>query len=167
MSLDTLAKLGEFVGGAVVVVSLLYLALQARQAEQSQRSENFGRAVDRIAELLSRWADSAELTRIIAVGSADLESLEPIDRIRFGWIAYEVFGTYEFIYQQHESNVIPKYVWERYSADLNYWLSLPGIRTWWDTRVGTFTASFTALVAARFVAPPLTAEKVRKLWAVE
>ena len=71
MTLDTLAKIGEFVGGAVVVVSLLYLALQARQSAQAQRSENFGRTVDRVATILARLEDSAELTELVAIGSAD------------------------------------------------------------------------------------------------
>src|SRR5215831_7312473 len=38
MSLSDLASLGSFVGGIAVLTSLLYLALQVRQAERNQRA---------------------------------------------------------------------------------------------------------------------------------
>lgn len=38
MSLSDLASLGSFVSGFAVLVSLVYLALQVRQAEKNQRA---------------------------------------------------------------------------------------------------------------------------------
>ena len=75
MDLDTLAKLGEFVGGAVVVVSLLYLAIQAKQSAQQQRSENYGRTVDRVSEVLTEWAKDPELNHLLVTGSIALDNL--------------------------------------------------------------------------------------------
>ena len=164
MTLDTLAKIGEFVGGAVVVVSLLYLALQARQSAQAQRSENFGRTVDRVATILARLEDSAELTELVAIGSADPSKLNPVDRIRFSWFFHEAFSIYEFIYHQTEEKVLSPYVWERYAADLEFWISLPGVRAWWYSRVGSFTAPFTEFVAGITVKPALSIDDAECVW---
>lgn len=48
MDLDTLAKLGEFVGGFFVVLSLVYLAHQVRMNTKSLRSENYARVLERM-----------------------------------------------------------------------------------------------------------------------
>ena len=53
-SLQTFANLGEFLGGLAVIVSLAYLALQVRQNTQSVRTENYARALDRIASMQSQ-----------------------------------------------------------------------------------------------------------------
>ena len=55
MDVDTISKLGEYGGGAIFVVSLLYLVLQAKQSSQQQ----------------SCWDDhSFHCFRIVFVGSA-------------------------------------------------------------------------------------------------
>ena len=54
MSLDTLAQIGEFVGGFFVVISLIYLARQVGQNTKSLRTENYARVLDRMSTLQSR-----------------------------------------------------------------------------------------------------------------
>ena len=44
MRLEDLANVGEFVSGVVVILSLVYLAVQVRQNTASLRTENFARA---------------------------------------------------------------------------------------------------------------------------
>jgi uncharacterized membrane protein len=51
MDLQYLANLGELVGAVVVVLSLIYLAVQVRQNTQAQRTENYSRALDRLAAI--------------------------------------------------------------------------------------------------------------------
>ena len=54
LDLDTMANLGEFVSAIAVVVSLLNLANQVRQSTHSFRTENFARALERIATTQAR-----------------------------------------------------------------------------------------------------------------
>jgi hypothetical protein len=44
MDLETLGNLGEFISGIVVIISLVYLAMQVRQNTRSLRTENYARA---------------------------------------------------------------------------------------------------------------------------
>lgn len=68
MDLQTLANLGEFLGGVAVIVSLVYVALQVRQNTQSLRTENYGRALDRVASMQSLLSRDTEVSRLFSRG---------------------------------------------------------------------------------------------------
>jgi len=164
MDLDTLAKLGEFVGGAVVVVSLLYLALQAKQSAQQQRSENFGRTIDRVSGMLMELAKDPELNHLLVTGSIGLEYLSPNDRLRLSWLLNTNFSLYEFIFHQHNSKVLPDFVWDKYSKHVDFWISLPGVREWWKSNPGAFTSDFMENVEARLSGDGHSVESAIELW---
>jgi len=52
--LQSLANIGEIIGAITVVLSLIYLAIQIRQSTQAQRTENYSRALDRLAAMQYR-----------------------------------------------------------------------------------------------------------------
>jgi hypothetical protein len=56
MSLSSLASIGSFVGAVAVVVSIIYLSLQVRQAEKSQRALMNQGAITRVTGLLPGMA---------------------------------------------------------------------------------------------------------------
>jgi len=68
MSLSDLASLGSFVSGVAVLISLIYLALQVRQAEKNQRSLMQQGQANRICDLLLRNSDPS-LAMIYRKGS--------------------------------------------------------------------------------------------------
>ena len=57
MSLSDLASVGSFVSGIAVLVSLIYLALQVRQAEKNQRALIHQGRVAQSTERFLRFAD--------------------------------------------------------------------------------------------------------------
>lgn len=142
MDLDSLAKLGEFVGGFFVVVSLVYLAHQVRQNTRSLRSENYARILDRMSTVQSRLSADPELNRIVAVGAESPEKLTRGERLRFSWAMYELFGATEFMYMQFRENALPPTVWARWEASLLWWLSHPGMRAWWAAKPAPLAAEF-------------------------
>lgn len=164
MDLDTLSKLGEFVGGVVVVVSLLYLAIQAKQSSQQQRSENFGRIVDRVSDILSLIAKDPELNYLFITGTIGLDNLSANDRLRFSWLANMVFSTYEFIFQQHNAKVLPNFVWDRYRQHVDFWTSFPGVREWWKANPGAFTSEFADLIEASLLRNGHSVESAINYW---
>ena len=146
MGLQDLANLGEFISGLVVIASLVYLAVQVRQNTQSLRTENYGRALDRISSMQSQLSGDGQSATLFSKGAADPHTLSPQERIQFTWWAYELFGAFEFIFHQAQSRAIPDEVWERWSATAEWWLSFPGIRAWWAAKPAPFSASFSAFV---------------------
>lgn len=146
MDLDALASLGEFVGGIFVVVSVVYLALQVRQNTRSLRAESYARALERISGIQSQLSRDGALADLVTRGVLDVTALTPQERIRFTWIFYEIFGSFEFMFHQAGAGALPAEVWERWSATVAWWLSWRGVRAWWQARPAPFSASFSAFV---------------------
>jgi hypothetical protein len=142
MGLETLAQLGEFVGGFFVVISLVYLAYQVRQNTTSLRTENYARALDRLSTVQRNLSSDGELNRIVVVGAQHPETLSRADRMRFTWYLYELIGAAEFVFHQAEQGALPEEVWDRWRATIVWWLSNPGIQKWWRSKPTPFSRSF-------------------------
>lgn len=164
MNWEALGAIAEFLGGGAVVVSLIYLALQARQSAQVERSQNYGKIVETVAQALSRISDSRETTSLVISGSAALSDLDTEDRVRFSFLMFEIFGNYEFIYEQSKENALPEHVWPHYLQHLEFWASLPGVREWWASRKAIFSTGFMAAASRAFEKPGLSGEEARAVW---
>ena len=158
MTLQTLANLGEFVGGLMVVLSVIYLALQIRQNTRSQLTQNYTVALDRIAEFQSRMSEAGEFSDILVTGTQDPSHLTQQQRVQFTWAFYEMFGAFEFMFHQERSGAMPREVWARWADTLQWWLSFPGVAAWWDARPTPFTAAFSEFVESRRGLGPPDAE---------
>ena len=148
MNLQDLANLGEFVSSIAVIASLVYLAIQMRQNTEAIRGENYSRALDRISAMQAKISGDREFATLMSVGTTDPTQLSPLDRVRFTLLGYEMFGGFEFMFLQAKDGKLPTEVWRRWSETTEWWLSLPGIRTWWAVRPAPFSESFTVYVDA-------------------
>ena len=161
-NLENIAYLGEIVGAVAVVISLIYLAIQVRQNTKAQRTENFSRALDRVAAMQASLSQDSDTAALFSKGVTDTANLAPNERIRFTWAMYELFGAFEFIYFAAISDEIPDEVWQRWSAGVAFWLGFPGVRTWWDVRPIPFTDSFTEFVEALLKDNPASSESIER-----
>jgi hypothetical protein len=62
MNLQSLAYIGEIIGTVVVILSLVYLAVQVRQNTEAQRTENYARALERLATFQSMLSTDSEMS---------------------------------------------------------------------------------------------------------
>ena len=160
--LESLANLGEVIGAVAVVVSLIYLAVQVRQSTQAQRTENFSRALDRIAAIQAALSQDSQTAVVFAKGVADSNELTPKQRIQFTWAMYELFGAFEFMYLASKTKSIPDEVWQRWSSAVAFWLSYPGTQTWWHARPIPFTNGFTSFVESLLESNPADIDAAKR-----
>lgn len=160
--LESLANLGEIIGAIAVVVSLIYLAVQVRQNTQAQRTENFSRALDRVAAIQAALSQDSGTAVIFAKGVVDPGKLTPKERIQFTWSMYELFGAFEFMFLASKSNSLPEDVWQRWSSAVAYWLSFAGVRNWWQARPIPFTTDFTSYVERLLQDNPVDADAAKR-----
>ena len=146
MDLQSLGNIGEFVSGLAVVVSLVYLSLQVRQNTHSLRTENYARALDRVASMQAQLSKDGELSQLFGKGVVDPSRLPPQERIQFSWALYELFGALEFMFHAARARALPDEVWKRWASATGWWLTHPGVRAWWRARPTPFTPSFTSFV---------------------
>jgi hypothetical protein len=144
--LQSLANIGEIIGAITVVLSLIYLAIQIRQSTQAQRTENYSRALDRLAAMQSSLSQDDQFSLIFSKGVLDTTKLTPQERLRFTWSLYEAFGAFEFMFHASKTDAIPEEVWRRWSAAVAWWLTFPGVQNWWSSRPIPFTDRFTSFV---------------------
>jgi hypothetical protein len=162
IDLQSLANLGEFVGGFVVVVSVVYLCRQLRQNTRAQRTQNYAVALERIAEFQSRMTREANFADLLMIGVDDPIALPPQQRIQFTWAFYEMFGAFEFIFLQAQAGGMAAEVWERWRGTLQWWMAFPGVRVWWHARPAPFTAAFSRFVDDMIDAGPPDQEAHRR-----
>ena len=146
MDLQTLANIGEIIGAVIVILSLIYLTIQVRQNTQAQRTENYVRALDRLAAMQSTLSQDSEISLIFSRGLLDASKLTRLDKVRFNWSLYEAFGAFEFMFHASKTDSIDKEVWSRWSVAVAWWLTFPGVQTWWKVKPLPFTDSFTSFV---------------------
>lgn len=162
MQVEYLANLGEIIGAIAVVVSLIYLAVQVRQNTQAQRTENFSRALDRVAAMQANLSQDSEASVIFSKGVVDTSKLAPKERIQFTWAMYELFGAFEFMFLASKADAIPDEVWQRWLSAVAWWLTFPGVQAWWQVRPIPFTDSFTSFVESLLRDNPTDAETTRR-----
>ncbi len=160
--LESLANLGEIIGAIAVVVSLIYLAAQVRQNTQAQRTENFSRALDRVAAMQSALSQDSETSVIFSKGVADPSKLTPRERLQFTWAMYELFGAFEFMFLASKTSSIPEEVWQRWSAAVAFWLSFSGVQAWWQVRPIPFTDSFSSYIESVLENNPTNVKSVQR-----
>lgn len=160
--LEALGNLGEIIGAIAVVVSLVYLAVQVRQNTQAQRTENFSRALDRVAAMQASFSRDSYAAGVFAKGVAEPSRLTPKERIQFTWAMYELFGAFEFMFLASSTDAIPDEVWQRWSSATAWWLTFPGVQIWWHARPIPFTDGFTSYVGSLLDKNPTDEEATRR-----
>ena len=145
MNLEQLANLGEFLGGIAVIISLIYVAIQIRGNSRIQRSESYGRSLEMLRDVQARFATDDEYARMYNRGLVEPEALSVEDRLKFTWACTEMFGAFEYMHHQYLQGDMPEEIWVRWEQTLRFWLTYPGIRTWWVGRPTVFSETFTAL----------------------
>lgn len=156
MSLSDLASLGSFVSGLAVLVSLVYLAIQVRQAEKNQRAVLNQGYISRVADYLRWYADSPvnELrTRVIA-GETSFTA-EELLRLQ---MAFRVtLLSAQDAYLQHRAGLVDPMTLDNSMRSVrNSWLSQPVYRALWLQQAPTIAPEFATMIETMLRETPLT-----------
>lgn len=153
MDQELLKIVATYASVVAVVISVVNLASQVRRHTQSLYSQNYAKALDRIAAVQSRLGTEPTASGIFSRGVRDASCLDPAERIQLTWILYEIFGSFEFMFEEARRGTIPPQVWDRWAATLAWWISLPGVRAWWQSKPAPFTEGFSKFVETRIEKP--------------
>ena len=146
MDLAQLANLGEFIGGAAVLVTLIYLAVQVRSNGREQRMLSMREATREMASVNQSVGDSKEKAELWLKGSRDFEELDAVERLRFSVANGHIFRTLEQIYYQEREGGIEPELWRGFMNQLRDVAAYPGIQAWWTTRSHWYGERFCAFV---------------------
>ena len=162
MNLQSLANIAEIIGSVVVILSLVYLAVQVRQHTEAQRTENYARALERLAAFQSMLSTDSEISIIFSKGLDDSSALNTQEKLRFNWTMYEAFGAFQFTFHAAKKDSIDDEIWSRWSKAIAWYLSFPGVQMWWTVRPLPFTESFSLFVESLLEDNPTDTEKTQR-----
>lgn len=148
MGWEAVGAIGEAIGAAGVVVSLLYLARQLRQNTLSVRSATYQSIVSNAAACNAALTQNRDVARVFREGCLDLERLDADARVQFSFLCAQIFDIFENLFLQHEHAAVEDDYWEPRARSYLDLLESPGIAAWWQGRRGDYSKRFEEFVEA-------------------
>lgn len=155
MSLSDLAAFGSFVSGIAVLISLVYLALQVRQAKRNQRAVLNHGYITRVTDYIRWYAESPinELRARVAAGDTRF-SAEELLRLSMA-LRVTVLNAQD-AYLQHKAGLVDAMTLDNSMRILKkVWLGQPVYRALWLEQAPTIAPEFAAVIDATLAHAPM------------
>jgi hypothetical protein len=154
---DAIGAVGELIGAAGVIASLLYLSIQIRRSDQTTRAES-------LSSLLDGWRDrsvlqsflNAEVPDLLAKGLTDFEMLDASEKRRFFYLICETIFQTQQAMQLHQRGLLPEVdynAWIYYAATI---IRTPGGTQVWPMIETTITPTVRGVMNDYIAANPDT-----------
>jgi hypothetical protein len=165
MTFVDLASLGSFVSGIAVMISLVYLGVQVKQAEKNQRALMQQGRADRISQNCFNVA-GAGLSAIWNRGLNGDETLTAPEIDQFMMLFRGAMISAEDSFLQHEAGLLDPMAFNSFVAGVRHSVTLPGLRAAWQISSNQFGAEFVRFMNGlmRETAMPAKADRAAQ-WA--
>lgn len=148
---EAIGAIGEVFGAVGVIATLGYLAVQIRQNTSSLRASTFHDTIRDLTACSELLASDADLTRIYHEGLRDFESLEPIEKQRFGAYLLVLCRRTENMVYQTQYGALDSASWEGLRHTMRSALSQPGAAAWWARSRLHFNSGFREYVEREYL----------------
>lgn len=131
MSIAELGALGEFIGSLVVLITLVYLAVQVRQTKLSVQSASHAQGAASMNQINIGIASDADFAQVVNRGLVDADSLDTIEWTRFGFFLTAMFHVFQQHFLDAGKGLGDPRVWQGEERAMQELLSVPGVDKWW------------------------------------
>ena len=142
MNLEAGAALGEIIGAAAVVISVIYLAIQIRKQTEEARLAATRDLAFHSQENFQQLVQDAELLKIYRQGIADYDSLPEDERLRLSLFFANMFRVAELQYLHATRDKSDPVHFKSMGMGLLEGLTFPGVRRWWELSHEMFDDGF-------------------------
>jgi hypothetical protein len=154
MSIELIYYVSQIASSVAVVASIIYLALQVRQAERSQRAVTQQIRADRVSEFALRLAEGpASLLNRGARGDPDLS---PEEFQRFSYLARAMFISAEDSVLQYTNGLMDESAYISFRKSAEGTMGQPGLRAIWNAQSPLFGRDMNAFMRKICEDVPLT-----------
>ncbi len=145
MTIELISAISELIAAIAVVLSLIYLARQVKQANSLAKGQTRQRMVEQAQEEVYKGFIEEPTIFQSLYKSDPLTELEWIQLT--GWLL-AAMRQREFEWFQMQDGNIDKELWDAYKRVITIHLGTTRVRTWWDTNGHfPFDKSFCAMVS--------------------
>jgi hypothetical protein len=146
---EAVGAVGEVVGAAGVILSLLYLAVQIKGDARAKRASAVHDQSNAYRDLLQMLATDDKLADIWIRGLRDFGSLAEGERVRFTSALGFLFRVFEEAFFQWKEGHLDDEVWHGFESPMTDIVAYPGVQDWWNTRSHWYSAPFQELIRAK------------------
>lgn len=143
MTLEQMTQIAEIVGVTLVVITLIYLAIQVRQGKEILQSEARQAQVNNDLTGVLQIIENPELGRIFS--QQETPSLDEKTKLMFWLIASMRSREHEWL--QYMSGALDEETWTSYRSVIYFVLGTPRSRACWELTQAYFNPEFAAMVA--------------------
>lgn len=145
MNWEQLGAIGEIVSGIAVLATLLYLAIQIRQAKNLMLSSAHQNRTDRNIALMHFIAnDEQSLNRTL--GNLTPEEMSDVELLRATYLFSTVLRHFEDMQYQHQLGIVDSETWGANMEGIRSSLTSNGGIVYWQGCKHMFRPSFAELV---------------------
>ena len=146
MNWDAIGAVGEIIGAAAVVVSLVYLASQLRQANELARQTAYREFQAAFDDIMAQANANPELHQLWCKALYDREEISDYERERLAFMLSRVFGAFNVaVHSSKRDPEFREFVYYRLDA----YLENPVIRGWWRRQRMQLPDPFRSIVDTR------------------
>ena len=146
MSLDQVANIAEISAAALVIVSLIYVAIQIKQNTKATQLSTSQAFIDTHGEVVLHIAVDKEFREIYWRGLKGLSNLDGSETAAFAVWTNHAFRVWESFYYQWQEGVFDDRLWAGFKVQLCDFFGYPGTREIWSARNHLFSEEFRELV---------------------
>ena len=141
MNWDAISAIGETIGAAAVVVSLLYLAMQIREQNKRSRLSAMHDMSRELRETTAKFAEQ-EVTDIFVRANQSFESITEAESVRLIILATNFFRAWENAFLENGDGHLDGRVWEALSKDYIQPMGAPSFQHIWNLRKQNYDSDF-------------------------
>ena len=145
MSLADLASIGAFLSGIAVLISLVYLSVQVRQAKLHQQAAIRQGRADRIVQMCFGGSDPS-VADAIAKGYAGATDMTETQLTQYHYICRGFFYHCEEEFFQHKEGLANDAYYASFLAGTRRMFCEPGLRVQWKLQRESFVPEFVSFM---------------------
>jgi len=154
MNWDAILASSEFIGAFVVIVVLMYLALQIRKNARALRSSTTHDIMDEIRSIYALMAEHKEIANLVHRAATDVESIKGEEKVRWYALNMNFMRALENAYFQWSEGILDSRVWEGFKRQSADYSRLPGFQEFWENRKHWFDDGFRKFFESEMQKPP-------------
>ena len=139
MELQTLAQLGEFIGGVAVVITLVYLARQVRQGRLEQRKETYRSFLSELNQVLFSPMNDPQMMTLLQRAASDFEGLSLRDQGVVNSVWSPLFFLLSEVHLSRKAGAVDQALADQLDLIALGFVQMPGTAQWF-ARVRPFWA---------------------------
>jgi hypothetical protein len=146
MTLDQIANIAEISAAALVIVSLIYVAMQIKQNTKATQLSTSQAFIYTHGEVVLHIAVDKEFRDIYWRGLKGLSNLHESETAAFAAWTIHAFRCWESFYYQWQEGVLDDRLWAGFKVQLCDFFGYPGTREIWSTRYHQLSEEFREFV---------------------